>query len=71
MSYFEIYKKEFFYYKIVKFLMKFIFELIISFGKKVGLNSNELELILNGQEVFSKEFKAVLNWMALGTTRKI
>ena len=51
--------------------MKFIFELIISFGKKVGLNSNELELILNGQEVVSKEFKTVLNWMALGTTRKI
>lgn len=71
MSYFEIYKKEFFYYKIVNFLMKFIFELIISFGKKVRLNSNELELILNGQEVVSKEFKAVLNWMALGTTRKI
>lgn len=61
LSYFEIYKKEFFYYKIVNFLMKFIFELIISFGKKVRLNSNELELILNGQEVVSKEFKAVLN----------
>lgn len=41
--------------------MKFIFELIMSFGKKVGLNSNEWELILNGQEVVSKEFKVVLN----------